>query len=321
MNTPKYTFLLPAFKARFLAQTLDSIQKQTYTDFKVIISDDCSPEAINLICEPYLVDERFTYRKNAENVGATSVVAHWNLLVELCDTKYLIMASDDDTYEPTFLEEIDNLTIKYPQVALFRARINRVDEDGNVFEHDMPCDEYESHLDFCYHLFAWNGIHCMQNYVFKTSVLKEIGGCIELPLAWYSDDATEVAMSQYGVANTRKALFLFRSSTIQISSNEKIPAIVARKKVEAGILFLKWIRPFIEKIKTDNSKYEQNIKSKLRVAAPRYIAGHAKYYYAFLSFRDYLSFYTDFVKEGFVKARIEKYMLFKNWLKYHLLHG
>ena len=52
----KYTFLLPAFKGRFLDEMLRSIQGQTYRDFKVIISDDCSPEDLRSICEPYLAD-------------------------------------------------------------------------------------------------------------------------------------------------------------------------------------------------------------------------------------------------------------------------
>lgn len=42
----KYTFLLPAYKGRFLDEMLRSIQGQTYTNFKVIISDDCSPEGL-----------------------------------------------------------------------------------------------------------------------------------------------------------------------------------------------------------------------------------------------------------------------------------
>lgn len=46
MNTSKYTFLLPAYKTRYLEKMLVSITNQTYTDFKVIISDDCSPEPV-----------------------------------------------------------------------------------------------------------------------------------------------------------------------------------------------------------------------------------------------------------------------------------
>ena len=36
----KYTFLVPAYKGRYLNEMLLSIQRQTYTKFKVIISDD-----------------------------------------------------------------------------------------------------------------------------------------------------------------------------------------------------------------------------------------------------------------------------------------
>ena len=32
----KYTFLLPAYKAKYLKEALDSIKNQTYTDFQVL---------------------------------------------------------------------------------------------------------------------------------------------------------------------------------------------------------------------------------------------------------------------------------------------
>ena len=37
----KYTFLLPAYKAKYLDKALDSIKRQTFVDFQVIVSDDC----------------------------------------------------------------------------------------------------------------------------------------------------------------------------------------------------------------------------------------------------------------------------------------
>lgn len=60
----KYTFLLPAYKAQYLEKALDSIQSQTFIDFKVIISDDCSPDKLYKIVRPYLDDPRFSYRRN-----------------------------------------------------------------------------------------------------------------------------------------------------------------------------------------------------------------------------------------------------------------
>ncbi len=71
----RYTFLLPAYKALFLDETLKSIISQTYTDFNVLISDDCSPENFEVICKPYLEDARFTYRRNERNMGSISLVS------------------------------------------------------------------------------------------------------------------------------------------------------------------------------------------------------------------------------------------------------
>lgn len=45
----KYTFLLPAFKPDFLEVALKSIKSQTYSDFKVLVSDDCSPHDLKSI--------------------------------------------------------------------------------------------------------------------------------------------------------------------------------------------------------------------------------------------------------------------------------
>ena len=45
----KYTFLLPAYKPNFLEEALRSIKDQTYSDFKVLVSDDCSPHDLKSI--------------------------------------------------------------------------------------------------------------------------------------------------------------------------------------------------------------------------------------------------------------------------------
>lgn len=52
----KYTFLLPAFKAQFFEEALTSIKSQTYTDFKVMDSDDCSPEDLKSIYDKVCSD-------------------------------------------------------------------------------------------------------------------------------------------------------------------------------------------------------------------------------------------------------------------------
>lgn len=60
----KYTFLLPAYKKTFLEEAIRSILNQTYTDFKLIISDDCSPEDIYSVVKIFKEDKRLFYRRN-----------------------------------------------------------------------------------------------------------------------------------------------------------------------------------------------------------------------------------------------------------------
>ena len=248
MTTPKYTFLLPAFKGKYLDEMLKSIKAQTYQDFKVLISNDCSPEDLRSICEPYLSDPRFSYRRNEENMGSKSLVSHWNLLVDMCDTEYLIMASDDDVYEPQFLAEIDALVQKYPNVDLFRARVDFIDESGQRTKVDGVYSEYEDNLGYLSSHFSKVNLKCLANHVFRTRKLKQLHGFHDTPLAWYSDQITAIEMSDNGCCNTSTVLFHFRMSGTNISSAKNTKA-TASKKAVATLYADRW---FVEYLKKNN---------------------------------------------------------------------
>ena len=75
MNQTKYTFLLPAYKPDFFEEALRSIKEQTFSDCKVLVSDDCSPHDLKSIFDKVCGDdERFAYRRNEENMGGKSLV-------------------------------------------------------------------------------------------------------------------------------------------------------------------------------------------------------------------------------------------------------
>ena len=65
----RYTFLLPAYKARYLREAIKSILDQTCHDFNLIVSDDCSPEDLKSIVDEFAGDPRLTYRRNERNIG------------------------------------------------------------------------------------------------------------------------------------------------------------------------------------------------------------------------------------------------------------
>ena len=312
MNQAKYTFLLPAYKPDFFEDALRSIKKQTYSDFTVLVSDDCSPHDLKSIFDKVCGDdERFKYRRNEKNMGGKNLVSHWNLLVDMCATAYFILASDDDVYEPTFLEEVDKLARKYPKVDLIRARCRLFNENNNIAFYDGIYQEFTDSLEFVNLMYMHNSIKCIANYVFRLDALKSIGGFIDFPLAWGSDRATVMKLSANGVANTKDVLFSFRMSDVNITfgkNNEK----KAYQKEYATQLYDKWFKKFIgafESKKNDMDAYNRG----LFVASERehedFLRNEAVEYFSLLSFQHFMSFIK------FVEPRLYRYLCFISYLR------
>lgn len=294
----KYTFLLPAYKPDFFEEALRSIKEQTYSDFKVLVSDDCSPHDLKSIFDKVCGDdERFAYRRNEENMGGKSLVSHWNLLVGMCDTEYLILASDDDVYEPPFLEEVDMLAKKYPEVDLIRARCKMVNIKSNVAFYDGIYQEHTDSLEFVNLMYLPNSIKCIANYVFKLNALKSIDGFIEFPLAWFSDRATVMQLSTNGVVNTKDVLFSFRMSDVNITfgkNDEK----KAYTKEFATQLYDKWFKMFIEPFENQSGSmnaYQRGLLVSIQGSHHEMLKNELVRYLPQLSLLHFL-FYNNLVK-------------------------
>lgn len=286
----KYTFLLPAYKAKFLAETLASIKAQDFQDFKVIVSDDCSPEFLKEIYEQAVGnDARFTYRCNEENIGGRSLVAHWNLLLDMCDTEYLIMASDDDLYCRSFLTEIDALIGKYPAVNVFRARVKRIGADGGTLINEGLYEEYRDQLHFIYDSYRNDFIPCISNYCYRTAALKANGGFVDFPLAWFSDDATNMLMAKTGCVNTRDILFGFRWSESNITFARPSQQ-QSYKKIEATIQYDKFFKELLHGITSGGSIAEPLMPQRIMLHHERKIQEMSAPYTNMCSLRRFVKY-------------------------------
>lgn len=67
----KLAIVIPAYKAAFLKETLDSIAVQAHKDeFVLYIGDDASPERLDKIVESYQNKVNLVYHRFSENMGA-----------------------------------------------------------------------------------------------------------------------------------------------------------------------------------------------------------------------------------------------------------
>ena len=98
------SFILPAWKARYLKEAVGSIVAQTSPDWELVVVDDCSPEPLGEIVAAF-DDPRIRYVRNEKNLGGENLVRQWNHCITFATGDYIVLAADDDLYKPTFCEE------------------------------------------------------------------------------------------------------------------------------------------------------------------------------------------------------------------------
>lgn len=239
-NKLKFSITIPAYKAKFIKECIDSVLSQTYENFELIILNDASPEPIDEIVAGY-DDIRIAYFKNDENVGAERVVDNWNKLLGYSTGDYLICMGDDDKLLPNCLEEYAKLIEQYPSKDVYHGWTEIIDEASVPYNIQQQRPEQES-----VYAAIWGRMHGRLQYIgdclYKVESLRKEGGFFDLPFAWGSDDITFFrAAAIDGVANTQVPVFQYRENRFSISSTGN-----ADKKMEAFISYIQWIGSFLE---------------------------------------------------------------------------
>ena len=221
-----FSILIPAYKARFLNECIESALAQTYPDFEIIIVDDASPEDLLSIVKKF-GDSRLHYYRNETGFGAYNVVGNWNKCLEYAHGEYVICMGDDDVLMQNCLEEYNVLIGKYPTLDIFHGRTILINEEGNYIDIVQSRAEYENIYQFMRHrvdgYFQFIGDFC-----YRTSTLRKNGGFYWKPFAWGSDDITAyIAIDSKGIANTSRACFKYRfnSQSISLDKNIKIKLV------------------------------------------------------------------------------------------------
>ena len=99
---PAVSVVVPTYgRANILPRALDSVLSQTYSDFELIVVDDCSPDDTNKIVDSYS-DNRIMYLRHEQNRGAN---AARNTGIKAANGEYLAFLDDDDKWLPEKLEQ------------------------------------------------------------------------------------------------------------------------------------------------------------------------------------------------------------------------
>ena len=132
-GSPKVSIGLPVYNGeRYLALTIDSILAQTFQDFELIISDNCSTDRSGEICRQYVEqDSRVRFFPSEVNKGAA-----WNFrrVFELARGLYFRWAPSDDVFAPESLAACVEVLDAHPDAVLCYPKTILIDGAGAVIK-------------------------------------------------------------------------------------------------------------------------------------------------------------------------------------------
>ena len=241
MRSIQFSVTIPAFKSRFLKESIESVLAQAYSNFELIIVNDGSPEDLDSIVSS-LEDPRIRYYKNDIGFGGYNLVQNWNKCLEYCSGDYIICMGDDDKLLPCCLEEYVKLINQFPGLSVYHAWTQIIDDNSSIVSMTPDRGLRESSYSLMWHRIKGRR-QFIGDYLFDLSVLRAMGGFYFLPYAWGSDDITVwLAASNGGIANGQVPMFQFRISSLQISN---IPH--SEDKMKALYLRNQWMWDYLEK--------------------------------------------------------------------------
>ena len=234
------TIAIPAYKASYLAEAIESALSQNYQNIELIIVDDCSPFHLENIVKKFS-DSRIKFYKNEENLGKTSIVHNWNKCLSLANGEYFVLLCDDDILLPNFVSELLKLAEKYPLCNVFHARKINLQKDLSRTKSPI-WPEYENAETFLRNRLAKRRHHTITEFLYRTSAIQD-KKYVVFPKGFYSDNASIINFSQDGgIASSKECLAVFRYSEEHITTNSSPENCIGKTK--DAIAYWKWIHQF-----------------------------------------------------------------------------
>lgn len=132
---PKISFLIPAFNHQdFVKQCINSVLSQNYSNFEIIVVDDCSTDETAARVKE-INDDRVTFIQNSFNRGLNG---NLNVAFEKSTGDYIAAIGSDDFFDENYIQAfiafINNEKEKY---SVYYPKIVHIDDFGNLTE-DQP---------------------------------------------------------------------------------------------------------------------------------------------------------------------------------------
>lgn len=127
MSHPLVSVVIPTYnRSGYVVEALDSVLRQTYPDYEVIVVDDGSTDGTHEALKPYR--DRIRYVRQ-ENLGEG---AARNLGVSHARGEYVAFLDSDDMWEPEFLAATMEAFKRFPEARMVTTNFKMINAEGET---------------------------------------------------------------------------------------------------------------------------------------------------------------------------------------------
>ena len=131
---------LPVYNGEnYLARAVESVLKQTFENFELLIVDDCSTDSTwETIKQLAAQDKRIRAMRNERNLGLFS---NYNYCMASAAGTFIKLFAHDDLFRPSILQRMLAVFEQKPEVALVSTAKEWIDSEGQPIKSSSPTEQ------------------------------------------------------------------------------------------------------------------------------------------------------------------------------------
>jgi len=196
----KISIILPVYNGeKYIAKSIESIINQTYTNWELIIVNDCSKDNTLKICKSFAAkDKRIKVFTNKINLKLPNSL---NAGFNEATGDYYTWTSDDNIFKPEALTTMVSVLDNNQDIAMVYADYSNIDSDDKIIEDVKQKDaEYLMTGD------NW----CGACFLYRADIAKKVGN-YDASLFLAEDYDYWVRIARYGkIKHITDNLYLYR---------------------------------------------------------------------------------------------------------------
>lgn len=217
-TTPKVSVIIPAYnRETFIAQTIDSVLGQTYSNVELIVVDDGSTDGTRKVVDTYKGRITILEHPGRVNRGQSAAI---NVGLRKATGKYIAILDSDDYWAPEKLDVLVGYLEAHPETGVVYSNGFAVDANGNELyriyarPHSETNDPCRVLLD-CYFLLP-------NNAVVRRSIMEQAGEFDESLRSAQDHDMAIRVSELTKLAYIDQGLFFYRRHENSISNRNAL---------------------------------------------------------------------------------------------------